>query len=96
MNHFSMSLMPAHNSILAIFGWSDSTGAFTNRPHMVQQAKPGHPGLPMGCAALADTIWTRHLRHNPNDPSWPERDRFILSCGAWLHLVMFPASSGWL
>ncbi|HEX7540902.1 MAG TPA: transketolase [Anaerolineales bacterium] len=48
---------------------------------MVQQAKSGHPGLPMGCAAIAYTIWTRHLRHNPRNPSWPDRDRFILSGG---------------
>ncbi len=48
---------------------------------MVQQANSGHPGLPMGCAALAYTVWTRHLRHNPRNPSWPDRDRFILSGG---------------
>ncbi|MBI4731500.1 MAG: transketolase [Chloroflexi bacterium] len=48
---------------------------------MVQQANSGHPGLPMGCAALAYTIWTQHLRHNPRNPSWPGRDRFILSGG---------------
>jgi len=48
---------------------------------MVQQANSGHPGLPMGCAAIAYTIWTRHLRHNPQNPSWPDRDRFILSGG---------------
>jgi transketolase len=48
---------------------------------MVQQANSGHPGLPMGCAAIAYTIWTRHLRHNPRNPAWPERDRFILSGG---------------
>ncbi len=48
---------------------------------MVQQANSGHPGLPMGCAAIAYTIWTRHLRHNPRNPSWPDRDRFILSGG---------------
>jgi transketolase len=47
----------------------------------VQQANSGHPGLPMGCAALAYTIWTRHLRHNPRNPRWPNRDRFILSGG---------------
>jgi transketolase len=47
----------------------------------VQKAKSGHPGLPMGAAALAYTIWTRHLRHNPRNPSWPDRDRFILSGG---------------
>jgi transketolase len=47
----------------------------------VQQANSGHPGLPMGAAPLAYAIWTRHLRHNPSDPSWPDRDRFILSGG---------------
>jgi len=48
---------------------------------MVQQANSGHPGLPMGAAAIAYTIWTRHLRHNPRQPHWPDRDRFILSGG---------------
>lgn len=48
---------------------------------MVQQANSGHPGLPMGCAALAYTLWTRHLRHSPQNPAWPGRDRFILSGG---------------
>ena len=47
----------------------------------VQQANSGHPGLPMGTAPMAYTIWTRHLRHNPNNPAWPNRDRFILSGG---------------
>jgi len=47
----------------------------------VQQAKSGHPGLPMGAAAMAYTIWMRHLRHNPRNPAWPDRDRFILSGG---------------
>jgi len=47
----------------------------------VQQANSGHPGLPMGTAPMAYTIWTRHLRHNPTNPSWPDRDRFILSGG---------------
>jgi len=47
----------------------------------VQQANSGHPGLPMGAAAMAYTIWTRHLRHNPRNPKWMGRDRFILSGG---------------
>jgi transketolase len=47
----------------------------------VQQANSGHPGLPMGAAAIAYTIWTRHLRHNPHNPRWADRDRFILSGG---------------
>ena len=47
----------------------------------IQKANSGHPGLPMGTAAMAYTLWTRHLRFNPSDPDWPERDRFILSGG---------------
>ena len=47
----------------------------------VQNANSGHPGLPMGTAAMAYTIWTRHLRHNPANPKWFDRDRFILSGG---------------
>lgn len=48
---------------------------------MVEQAHSGHPGLPMGAAAMAFTLWTRHLRHHPRNPRWPGRDRFILSGG---------------
>ena len=47
----------------------------------VQQANSGHPGLPMGAAAMAFAVWTRHLRHNPRNPKWMGRDRFILSGG---------------
>jgi transketolase len=47
----------------------------------VQKANSGHPGLPMGAAAMAYTIWTHHLRHNPENPGWANRDRFILSGG---------------
>ncbi len=47
----------------------------------VQKANSGHPGLPMGTAAIAYTIWTRHLRFNPANPEWPDRDRFVLSGG---------------
>ncbi len=47
----------------------------------VQNANSGHPGLPMGAAAMAYTIWTRHLHFNPANPSWANRDRFILSGG---------------
>lgn len=59
----------------------------------VQRANSGHPGLPMGAAAIAYTLWTRHLRYNPSNPAWPGRDRFVLSGGhgsmllyAMLHL----------
>ena len=47
----------------------------------VQQAGSGHPGTPMGAAAMAYTLWTRFLRHNPANPQWPDRDRFVLSPG---------------
>jgi transketolase len=47
----------------------------------VQKANSGHPGAPMGLAPLGYEVWTRHLRHNPLDPSWPDRDRFVLSLG---------------
>ncbi|HEX9332519.1 MAG TPA: transketolase, partial [Anaerolineales bacterium] len=47
----------------------------------VQKANSGHPGLPMGAAPMAFTLWTRYLRHNPRNPKWPGRDRFILSGG---------------
>ncbi|HEY6327120.1 MAG TPA: transketolase [Candidatus Cybelea sp.] len=47
----------------------------------VQKANSGHPGLPMGAAAMAYTLWTRHLRFNPKDPNWLNRDRFVLSAG---------------
>jgi transketolase len=65
----------------------------------VQQARSGHPGLPMGAAVMAYVIWTRHLRFNPQNPAWPDRDRFILSGGhgsmllySLLHLTGFDLS----
>jgi len=60
----------------------------------VEEANSGHPGMPMGAAAMAYVLWTRHLRHNPADPEWVDRDRFVLSAGhgsmllyALLHLT---------
>lgn len=60
----------------------------------VEKAKSGHPGLPMGAAPMAYVLWTRFLRHDPTDPMWPDRDRFVLSAGhgsmllyALLHLT---------
>src|ERR671939_100976 len=47
----------------------------------VQRAESGHPGLPLGCAPLAYVLWTRFMRHNPRDPKWRGRDRFLLSAG---------------
>ena len=60
----------------------------------VQQANSGHPGMPMGMAEIAETLWNYHLRHNPANPAWANRDRFLLSNGhgsmllyALLHLT---------
>ena len=47
----------------------------------VEKAKSGHPGAPMGLAPAAYVLWTRLLKHNPRNPSWPDRDRFVLSAG---------------
>ena len=48
---------------------------------MVQKADSGHPGLPLGAAATAFVLWDRHLKHDPAEPLWPDRDRFVLSAG---------------
>ena len=60
----------------------------------VQAANSGHPGMPMGMADVATVLWTNYLRHDPADPAWPDRDRFVLSAGhgsmllyALLHLT---------
>lgn len=47
----------------------------------IQKAKSGHPGLPLGAAAAAYELWANHMNHNPADPDWPDRDRFVLSGG---------------
>ena len=60
----------------------------------VQAANSGHPGMPLGMADIAEVLWRKHLKHNPADPLWPDRDRFVLSNGhgsllqyALLHLT---------
>src|ERR1700720_1326952 len=60
----------------------------------VQKANSGHPGMPMGMAEIAEVLWNHYLRHNPANPYWPDRDRFVLSNGhgsmlqyALLHLT---------
>ena len=65
----------------------------------VQKANSGHPGAPMGAATIAYVLWDRFLKHNPGDPKWPDRDRFVLSCGhasamlyALLHLTGYDLS----
>ncbi len=47
----------------------------------VQKAESGHPGMPLGAAPMAYTLWTRFLKHNPRNPAWFDRDRFVLSAG---------------
>ena len=47
----------------------------------VQQANSGHPGAPMGLAPVAYSLWQQFLRYDPEDPTWPNRDRFVLSAG---------------
>ena len=65
----------------------------------VQQANSGHPGAPMGMADMAVALWSQHLRHNPANPHWVNRDRFVLSNGhgsmliyALLHLSGYDLS----
>jgi transketolase len=65
----------------------------------VEKAKSGHPGAPMGMADIAEVLWNRHLKHNPVNPLWPDRDRFVLSNGhgsmliyALLHLTGYDLS----
>lgn len=65
----------------------------------IEKAKSGHPGMPMGAADAAYTLWARHLKHNPKNPKWPDRDRFVLSAGhasmllyALLHLSGYDLS----
>src|SRR5947208_9669841 len=67
----------------------------------VQKANSGHPGMPMGMADIAEVLWRRHLRHNPANPHWPDRDRFVLSNGhgsmlqyALLHLTGYDLPIG--
>jgi len=63
----------------------------------VQKANSGHPGMPMGMADIAQVLWADHLKHNPGNPTWPDRDRFVLSNGhgsmllySLLHLTGYP------
>jgi len=63
----------------------------------VQKANSGHPGMPMGMADIAQVLWADHLKHNPGNPQWPDRDRFVLSNGhgsmllySLLHLSGYP------
>src|SRR3954454_1321318 len=63
----------------------------------VQKADSGHPGLPLGAAPMAYVLWQNHLKHNPANPTWTDRDRFVLSAGhgsmllySLLHVTGYP------
>src|SRR3989337_1141405 len=63
----------------------------------VQKANSGHPGMPMGMADIAEVLWNDHLKHNPGNPRWADRDRFVVSNGhgsmllySLLHLTGYP------
>jgi transketolase len=65
----------------------------------VERTKSGHPGAPMGMADIAEVLWNDYLRHNPANPRWPNRDRFVMSNGhgsmllySLLHLTGYPLS----
>ena len=60
----------------------------------VQKANSGHPGMPMGMAEIAVALWSNHLRHNPADPTWANRDRFVVSNGhgSMLHYALLHLS----
>ncbi|MBM4353485.1 MAG: transketolase [Deltaproteobacteria bacterium] len=66
---------------------------------VIQRANSGHPGLPLGASPMAYVLWSRHLKHDPARPDWPDRDRFVLSAGhgssmlySLLHLTGYPLS----
>ncbi|MDP1871486.1 MAG: transketolase [Gallionella sp.] len=68
--------------------YNDITGAIRMLAvDAVQKANSGHPGAPMGMAEIADVLWNHHLRHNPANPKWPGRDRFMMSNGHGSMLV---------
>ncbi len=62
----------------------------------VQKAKSGHPGAPMGMADIAEVLWRDFLNHNPNNPAWADRDRFVLSKWPWFDADLQPAAPHWL
>ena len=62
--------------------FNDTTGAIRALAmDAVQKANSGHPGAPMGMAEIAEVLWNHHLRHNPANPKWADRDRFVFSNG---------------
>src|SRR5262244_4295454 len=83
---------PADSSVIAHASMANAIRALAM--DAVEAAKSGHPGMPMGMAEIAVALWHRHLSHNPSNPAWANRDRFVLSNGhgsmllyALLHLT---------
>ena len=62
----------------------------------IQKAKSGHPGLPLGAAPMAYELWAKHMNHNPANPEWKNRDRFVLSRRTWFNVVIFFAAFVWV
>lgn len=62
----------------------------------IQKAKSGHPGLPLGCASVAYELWAKHLKHNPKDPDWKDRDLLYSFWRTWFYAFVLPASPVWL
>ena len=59
----------------------------------VQAANSGHPGMPMGCAEAATVLFTRHLKFDPSQPDWPDRDRICAVCRTWLYADLCSVAS---
>jgi transketolase len=95
-----MTASTAAPTIMPRGGFNPITGAIRALAmDAVQQANSGHPGAPMGMAEIAEVLWRHHLRHNPANPDWADRDRFVLSNGhgsmllyALLHLTGYDLS----
>ena len=94
-----MTTSPTSSTAAASVGSNLSNAIRALAMDAVQKANSGHPGAPMGMAEIAEVLWNKHLRHNPRNPQWPDRDRFVLSNGhgsmliyALLHLSGYDLS----
>ncbi len=75
-------VQPAERALVSPVGVTDMANAIRALAmDAVQAANSGHPGAPMGMADMAVALWSRHLKHNPANPNWLDRDRFVLSNG---------------
>lgn len=62
----------------------------------IEKANSGHPGMPMGAAPMAYTLWTQFMKHNPNNPTWFNRASFRIICRSWFNVIIQPTSPIWL